>query len=230
MSVRKVWKLVFALFIAPTILHADTLTVGNPVTGISLTISDQSLTNVGYNQVTAYIDPYQGSLNGNQVLLFCVDPDHFDGSGPYSVNLSPAGAGSSTEQVVFDGKTPAQAQNLYGEEAYLATLLLNTPSSQTTTQQEIQGAIWQLADSTVTFPGASGTFNSAVSSYESAAQSNAFTGGFEIATDTACTTASNCVNTRQEYLVLTPEPSSLGMIGVGFLSFLGALKRKRSLI
>lgn len=61
------------------------------MTRTTLAVSNNSLTNLGYNQVDPYIDPYQGTLNGNPGILFCVDPDHFDGSGPYAVNISPEG-------------------------------------------------------------------------------------------------------------------------------------------
>jgi len=216
------------LFVAlevPCLLRADTINVGSPATSTTLTISDTSLTNLGYNQVTAYIDPYHGTFDGNQVLLFCVDPDHFDGTGPYTVNVSPNGTGSQTEQVIFHGDSPSQAAGLYDEEAYLSRLLSNTPTSQVITQQEIQGAIWQLADSTVTFPGASSAFNSAVASYESAAKVNPVTSGFEILTDSACTTASNCLKTRQEYLVLVPEPGTLAFLGTGLLAIFRSIKK-----
>ena len=225
--VTRTWFLaVISLF--PLFLHADSesLTVGSPITGITLTISDNSLTNLGYSQVGAYIDPYQGTLNGNSVVLFCVDPDHFDGSGAYNVNVSSGGTGSSTEQVVYHGLPPTQAQTLYQEEAYLAQQLLDTPVSDAGTRQEIQGAIWQLADPSVMFPGASSAFNTAVNTWESNAVGEGANTGFEILTDSACTTSSDCVKTRQEYLVLTPEPASVSLLGLSFLSVFAAFRRK----
>lgn len=212
----------------PLLLHADseTLTVGSPITGITLTISDNSLTSLGYGQVDAYIDPYQGTLNGSSVVLFCVDPDHFDGSGAYNVNVSSGGTGSSTEQVVYHGLTPTQSQTLYQEEAWLAEQLLDTPVSDSGTRQEIQGAIWQLADPSLTFPGASGAFTTAVNTWEGDAAGQGTNIGFEILTDSACTTSSDCVKTRQEYLVLTPEPASVSLLGLSLLSLFAALRRK----
>lgn len=194
---------------------ADTLTVGSPVTGITLTVSDPALTSLGYNKVTAYIDPYNGTLNGNAVVLFCVDPDHFDGSGPYSINVSSSGTGASTEQVVYHGLAPAQAATLYGQEAYLSQELVNTAVSDTLTRQEIQAAIWQLADPNVIFPDFVGNtsadiaFNNAVSGFQTGAQSAQTIPSFKILTDSACTTAANCAQTRQEYLVLTPQSGSV---------------------
>jgi hypothetical protein len=231
-TLTKLSTLAFSLLIAPLALQADTLTVGSPMTGTALTVSDNSLTNLGYNQVDAYIDPYQGTLNGNSVILFCVDPDHFDGSGPYAVNISPDGVGTATEQVVYHGLSSTQAASLYGAEAYLSQQLINTPASDSTTRQEIQAAIWQLADPSATFPDFAGTtpadiaFNNAVTNYETTAENAENIPSFEIATDSACTTAGNCVSTRQEYLILTPEPGAILLALPGFLTLMGFRSRR----
>src|SRR5579859_7378638 len=145
---------------------ADTLIVGGPVTGTTLTIKDSALTalNSGWaNGVTAYIDPYHGTLNGQAVTLFCIDPNHLDNSNPsgYPVTVSPGGTGNSTLQelnVSNSGVVPGtgsisnaalavgfsnnNVSQLYAGLAYLSAQLQNSSSS--LTQQEYQAAIWQL--------------------------------------------------------------------------------------
>lgn len=219
-------KFALVLLFAPLALHADTLTVGSPISGITLTVSDNALKSMGYSQgVDAYIDPYQGVFDGQSVVLFCVDPDHFDGSGAYSVNVSAQGQGSSTEQVVYHGLSTTQAAALYGAEAYLAEELLN--SSNQTTSQELQAAIWQLADPSATYPDftTNSAFNNAVASDEATALSATNIPSFEILTDSNCISG-GCSNTRQEYLVLTPEPSSIALSISGLFALVG-FRRKR---
>jgi hypothetical protein len=230
--VQRCLSILLVLLSGSLMAAADSLTVGSPITGITLTVSDPALTSLGYNQVTAYIDPYQGTLNGNAVVLFCVDPDHFDGSGPYPVNVSSGGTGSSTEQVVYHGLTPTQAAALYGEEAYLAEELISTPASDALTRQEIQAAIWQLADPQATFPDYVGStsadiaFNNALTRFKIGAQTATNIPSFEVLTDSACKTG-NCATSRQEYLVLTPEPSSILLSFSGLAAVLIYRRRLR---
>jgi PEP-CTERM motif len=183
-------------------------------TSTSLTIQDSVI-----GTVTGYIDPYTGTLNGQPVLLFCVDPDHEINYGDtWTANVSyPGGDLSNTYQVLDYGHSSTANTN-YEEMAGLALLLEGT--SDTMTRQEIQGAIWQLADSGLSFPGASSAFLSAVIGYESWAASNELTSGFEILSD-----VNNC---KQEYVVLTPEPATVLLLGLG-LGGLLLLKRRQRL-
>src|ERR1700758_1624307 len=91
------------LFVSTFAVADNVLVVGGPVTGTTLTIKDSALTalNSGWaSGVTAYIDPYHGTLNGQAVTLFCIDPNHLDNSNPngYPVTVSPGGTGNSTLQ------------------------------------------------------------------------------------------------------------------------------------
>jgi hypothetical protein len=220
---------------------ADTLIVGSPVSSTTLTVKDSALTalNSGWaNGVTAYIDPYHGTLNGQSVLLFCIDPDHLDNTSStgYAVNISTNGAGSNTLQALNlanTGVIPStgslsqaaqnagftNAQQLYGGLAWLSQQLES--SSSVLTQQELQAAIWQLADYTSTFsvvnPPA-GYSSSAVMTFETQAKNNAFTSGFEVVTD--ANEVADGKNAGQEYLVLTPEPSSAVLAFSGLLGLL----------
>jgi hypothetical protein len=222
---------------------ADTLVVGSPATGITLTIKDSALTTLNSSWaggVAGYIDPYHGTLNGNAVLLFCIDPDHLDNtsSSGYQVTISSNGTGSSTMQALNlagAGILPSSgtlstaalaagftsASQLYGGMAWLSQQLL--ASSSALSQQEYQAAIWQLGDYTSTFAVVnppSGFDSSLVTTLEHQAQLNSSAVGFEVLTDSK--EVANGIHAGQEYLVLTPEPNSAllaasGLIGFGYL-------------
>ena len=246
------------LFLGSCIASADTLgtlIVGGPVTGTTLTIQDSSLASLGFSNgtVTAYIDPYHGTLNGQAVNLFCIDPNHLDNSNPsgYSVTISPNGTGKNTLQaLVLAGQavpgSPSNppklstaastagftsASQLYDGLAWLSAQLAG--SSSTLTEQEYQAAIWQLGDYTNTFsvPTASapnGFSMSQVTTFEQQAFTNSasMVGSFEVVTDT--NEVANGQKAGQEYIVLTPEPSSILLSMSGLLGFFTFRRRKTS--
>jgi hypothetical protein len=206
------------LCVAPS-AFADTTSMKftGTATNITLTIHDSVL-----GTVTGVIDPYTGIVGGQSVLMFCVDPDHAVNYGDtWTANVSyPGGDLSKTYQMMDDGLSSSAALTIYEEMAGLAQLLENTPASDATTRQEIQGAIWQLADPTLTFPNATAAFKNAVAGYETWAATHELTSGFEILSD-----VNNC---KQEYIVLTPEPATMLLLGLG-LGGLFFLKRKQRL-
>ena len=208
--------------------HADSVTFtggysGNPV----LTINDPAL-----GTVTGYIDPYTGTIGTQSVLLWCVDPDH-DAPGVgtmYAANITAAGTSmSNTSQVINNGLSSGAANTLYGELAALIMLMENSGNS-VLQDQEIQGAIWQLAAgvANLTFPNPptvpSGTFQGAVTGYETWAASNALASGFEVVTAQNESTVG--ASAYQEYIVMTPEPSTLLLMGLGLISLFCFSRRK----
>lgn len=235
---KRVLIAVGLLFLS-TLAMADTLVVGGPVTGTTLTIKDSALTtlNPGWGSgVTAYIDPYHGLLNGQSVLLFCIDPNHLDNASNsgYPVNISPNGTGNYTLQalnlggsVVPTSGTLSQAataagfttaDQLYGGLAYLSQKLQSAPDA--LTQQEYQAAIWKLADYTNTFEVVNqpnGYSNLAVSGFISDAYNSRLTSGFSVLTD--MNESANRQNAAQEYIILTPEPGSVMLCASGLLGF-----------
>lgn len=239
--------LAVGLFFLSTLAMADTLTVGGPVTGTTLTIQDSALTalNSGWaNGVTAYIDPYHGALNGQSVILFCIDPNHLDNasSSGYSVNVSANGAGSNTLQALnlVGSVAPTShslsqaainagftsASQLYGGLAWLSQQLAGT--SNTLLQQEYQAAIWQLGDYTSTFAvvnAPQGFDSSLVTTFEQNAKNNALTSGFSVLTDT--NEVANGRNAGQEYIILTPEPST-ALLSVSGIFGLFMMRRRKS--
>jgi len=89
-------------------------------------------------------------------------------------------------------------------------VMLEVPSNTKLTDQEIQAAIWQLADPNLTFPNAPSGFSlTQVNTFENDAKANPLTSGFEVLTDSD--------NKYQEYVVLTPEPSTFLMVGAGLI-------------
>jgi hypothetical protein len=209
--------------------HADSVTFtggysGNPV----LTINDPAL-----GTVTGYIDPYTGTIGTQSVLLWCVDPNH---DAPpvgttYAANIATPGnlaSMSNTNQVINNGLTPSAANTLYGELAALIMLMENSGNS-ALTDQELQGAIWQLSAGFIgttpilTFPAPPiGTFQAAVTADETWAEGNGLTSGFEVVT----ATNESGAGAFQEYIVMTPEPSTLLLMGLGLISLFCFSRRK----
>lgn len=223
----------FLLLIAAA-AHANTLNVtfdgvsgSNPTLGIS----DPTL-----GSVTGYIDPYKGNIGTQNVLLWCVDPDH---DAPpvgttWAVNVGTPGNLSSMGNTLQylkagypSGNVPDETAiaKFYGELAALISLMEN-PANNVATNQELQGAIWQLSDPSLTFttPLPSGFSTAQVASYETWAQNNALTSGFEVLTDV--NESSNLKSAYQEYIVTTPEPSTLLLMGLGLMAMVCLSRRK----
>ncbi|PYY19795.1 MAG: hypothetical protein DMG60_02790 [Acidobacteria bacterium] len=210
-----------------------TLMVGGPVTGTTLTIADSALTqlNSGWaNGVTAYIDPYHGVLDGNSVLLFCVDPNHLDNNNPlgYQVSISPNGTGSNTLQalnydhgtvtpnshILSSAATQAgftSVSQLYGGLAWLSEQLQGTTN--TVDRQKYQAAIWQLGDYTSTFTVVNPPYIGDLKGIEHDAMTNALGSGFSVLTD--ANEVANGKNAGQEYIILTPEPCTVLLFASG---------------
>lgn len=223
MYLRTLRRLVILVALCAATVQADTLKFTGVVTNTTLTINDSTL-----GTVTGYIDPYKGVLDGKSIIMFCVDPDHdVNLNDQWNVYITLAGTSDWSHTFQYqDGHTNAATAALYGEMAYLSNLMLHT--SNASQQQAIQAVIWKLADPGLTAYRPSGfatntAWNNAQASYLAAAESNAWTHGFEILSDTRGLQSTS----KQEYLVLTPEPSTLWLLGSGLLTGLGLVRRKR---
>jgi hypothetical protein len=233
------WGLVFWLtvlvFSSTASVKATTLTFAGTTGSVTLNVSDMDAT-PGYSNVNAVIDPYEGMLGSNPVLIWCVDPDHEVSTGDsWSVYTNNAGS-------INLGQTYLGNLTTYEEMAWLIT---EFQAANATTQQELQAAIWLIAEGettqaaeqapgafTVNVPTSNTAFwNSLYGSngYITTAPSHLLTSGFEILSDTAGPngTDANGTPAKQEFIVMTPEPSTLLLLGVGLLSLI-LLASKRS--
>ena len=180
--------------------------------------------------VTGYISPYEGQINGQNVLLYCVDPNQDAPANGKSwwVNVATPGNLSSmdTTYQYLSAKYPAgnstdetSVDTLYEEMAALV-LQMNNPSNTKVTDQELQAAIWTLADPSITFSNLPTGFSlSQVTTDINNAKSDPLTSDFEVLTDTN--------DKYQEYIVLTPEPSTFITMATGLLALLYLLYRRK---
>lgn len=195
--------------VLPSGALADTVTLSGISTNITLQISDPD---AGYTNINAIIDPYTGALDGKSVLLWCVDPDHESSYGSWGATVSPLGSNL--------GSTYLKNATTYGEMAWLITQLRS--ATLVTAQQELQAAIWSIAegatpnaptatgDFSITVPYGDPNFAANVSKDISNASTHVLTSGFEILTDSS--------GKEQEFMVITPEPSTLGLLGIGLIA------------
>ena len=211
------------VFWFPSRALADTVALTGVTTNTTLQISDPD---AGYANINAIIDPYSGALNGKSVLLWCVDPDHESNYGSWNVTVSQLGANLAG--------TLLKNATTYGEMAWLITQLQS--ASLVTTQQELQAAIWSIAegatpnaptatgDFSITAPYGDPNFAADVSKDITNASTHVLNSGFEILTDPS--------GNEQEFMVLaTPEPSTLVLLGIGLIAvFMLAFKKSRGYI
>jgi PEP-CTERM motif len=147
------------------------------------------------------IPPYGGTLNGQNASFYCVDFTH-DITGGMSWNVIQTSlTGTSFSSTLLGDQTT------YQEMAWLITQMMGT--SDQTLQAEYQYAIWWLSDTSA--PDPFGT-DSALVADALAAVNGEFTGqGFVILTPTTGSYG-------QEFMIKTPEPSVLLLLGIGLMA------------
>jgi len=203
------------------------------------------VTGVGTNPVVVgnvYVDPYSGSVSGGPTTpVVCDDwSDNTNLNSPWNVTISTINSTGLHGTPLFGASLgPAGQQTLYQELAFLTTMLLQN-NGNSNEQAGISFAIWQLtyglsANVDPTSPyyylfgggptnsAAHGTaaedaaYNAANQALQAAIASNSLGGAyaFEILTPNP-----KGPSEGQEFLVQTPEASTILMFGAGVLGLL----------
>ena len=206
----------------------------------------------GVNAAGVYVGPYQGTINGSPVTpIICDDFTHDSFVGETwqatATNLGTGNLGSTGTTLYGTqfGATVATAD--YDVAAYLASELL-TPNISATAQTDLQYAIWYLFDPTQVTSYLAG-FGSTYSGLLAAAQADVATAiaaegdpnaaltaaelaQFTIYTPTnvtSCPNGAGQCKLPQEFIVQTPEPSTLLLLGAGLCFLMVMARRKRDL-
>jgi PEP-CTERM motif len=171
------------------------------------------------------IPPYGGTLNGQSTEFYCVDFSHDITAGMnWTAAVTPVTVGGNYSQTFLGNSSSptyagsnANAGNDYLLFAYILTEMGQTTNQ--TTQAEDQWAIWSFTDQGYD-PYGSANLASIIAN----AESNLSTfnpAGWEILTPDDGTYG-------QEFMINTPEPSSILLLGLG-LGALFMLKRRQRL-
>jgi PEP-CTERM putative exosortase interaction domain len=190
-----------ASFVAAAPLHAQTpitLVGGSPVSAF------------GYE-----VGPYTGILgtgsSAQSLFIYCVDFTHTVVPGQqWEVNLTNLGTGAGIGTNTRSGDLQA-----YRQAAWLTTQYALHPDA----TADIQATIWNLFGSIAgVVPSSDYWFQQAQANYASLDY-----GSFLVATDVNMAQE----NSAQEFIVVTPEPSTVALLATGLLCVVGVATRSR---
>jgi hypothetical protein len=162
------------------------------------------------------IPPYGGTLNGQAEEFYCVDFSHDISSGDsWDVAITPiTNSANYSGTYLFTGSN-ATTETIYEEFAWLITQ--EQASSNQNAIAADQWAIWSLSGGSDPYSGSESA--ATLLAAASAAVSGGYTAqGWEILTPDNGTHG-------QEFLVQTPEPGSLALLGIGLCAMLFFVKR-----
>ena len=192
-----------AIMLAAAPLHAQT--------SITL-VSSGTVVAGGY-----YVGPYNGLMGspGQDVLLNCVDFLHHVTVGEnwnaYLTAVSDVGTAGSHAR--------SSDPLLYQKAAWLIS---QYPGKSDADIADIQETIWNLFAPAAPDPSSSYWFDQATANYSAAALFE----NWYVVTDTRAGGQYDA-ESAQEFLVVTPEPTSITLLATGLLGIFGAARRKR---
>jgi hypothetical protein len=172
-----------------------------------------------------YVGPYNG-LQGTSstVLLNCVDFFHHIADGDvWQANLTSLGSSAGIGTVTRFNNLTA-----YRQAAWLATQFATTTSAATI--GDIQATIWNLFSGPTTPPQpSSNAWLLASQAYVSANQNGSSYQDFWVVTDVNAFNpdGTDNVNSRQEFIIVTPEPASMMLLATGLAGIAAGRFRRR---
>ena len=205
MKASRLFLVVAALTIFALQAHADT----NPVTMVFTGVN-------GVNDGHFYVSPYNGTMNGQAVTLFCDDVINevsFNQTWQANVTNLASGDLSNTRYgnagIAVNPSVINNAQKIYEEAAWLSTQFASNPGDYVS----LQYAIWDLMN-----PGSEPTgygnvqfwLDQSAANYGSIDPSN-----FSIVTNAGPLAMTGQV---QEFIINTPEPGTLSLLLIALAS------------
>ncbi len=165
-----------------------------------------------------YVSPYGMDINGSEFAAMCIDyPDDSSLNTPWQAYITPLAGGNFANTYHHSDKNVAVE---YKEEAYLYSQITK-PGITDQTRIDIQEAVWEITDAFY-HPTSDATHvaNWLLSAQNDYASVNL--GAYEIVSDVDQGKGRN-----QEFLIATPEPSTLTLLGAGLLlATVGAFRKR----
>lgn len=211
MKAPKILLFLAVIFVLAPVAHADSTPVTMVFTGVN-----------GANDGHYYVSPYTGTMNGQTVVLFCVDIINDVNFGQtWQANVTNLASGNLSNTRYGDSAISPVAANaavLYAEAAWLSTQFASNPSDYVS----LQYALWDLMN-----PGSEPTSYGNVQHWLDLAAANYGSidpSQFAILTNVGPLQLTGQV---QEFIIRTPEPGALALLLCGLFALILLTSRQR---